>query len=56
MGTYLERKAMGFALNRPNGLMTPDGGEKLAGRGVYLWGEREAMPAGISRRASSFVA
>jgi len=55
MGAYLGRKAMGFALNRPDGLMTPDRGEKLRGRGMGSQGEREAMPGGISRRASSFL-
>lgn len=46
---------MGFAFNRPYGLMTPDRGEGMPGRGFGFEGEfKETMPAGISRRALSY--
>jgi GTP-binding protein EngB required for normal cell division len=46
---------MGFAFNRPFGLMTPDRGEGIPGRDLGFEGDYEkTMPAGISRRALSY--
>jgi len=47
-------KAMGFAFNRPFGLMTPDRGEEMPGRGWGFLGEvfqgneaRRDIPTGV---------